>query len=130
MGHQDENNGASRRDFLKLGAATLGSLAAAPSVTKSRPSNPPGGDLHVDNVILIITDSMRRDAESYYGSDWIRTPHLDRFGREAVLFENAFLSSFPTVPCRNDILTGSYTFTYKDWSPIDPDAVTLQKTLK
>ena len=87
------------------------------------------GDLRIDNVILIITDSMRRDALSPYGSDWIRTPHLDRFSRQAVLFENAFLSSFPTVPCRNDILTGRYTFTYKDWSPLDPDAITLQETL-
>jgi arylsulfatase A-like enzyme len=129
MGCQSENTRTSRRGFLKVGAATLGALTATPRVVKTRPPNPPGDDLRVDNVILVVTDSMRRDAVSPYGSDWIRTPHLDRFSRQAVLFENAFLSSFPTVPCRNDILTGRYTFIYKDWSPLDPDAVTLQETL-
>ncbi len=130
MGCQSENTKTSRRGFLQVGAATLGALGVTPRVVKSRPPNPPGGGLRVDNVILIITDSMRRDAVSPYGSGWVRTPHLDRFSGQAVLFENAFLSSFPTVPCRNDILTGRYTFTYKDWSPLDPDAVTLQETLK
>lgn len=124
-----ENTKTSRRDFLKVGAGALSAYAATPRLVKSRPPNPPRGDLRIDNVILIITDSMRRDALSPYGSDWIRTPHLDRFSRQAVLFENGFVSSFPTVPCRNDILTGRYTFTYKDWSPIDPDAITLQETL-
>lgn len=130
MDCQDEKAKTSRRDFLRMGAATLGAVAATPRAVKSLSANPPGGDLRVDNVILIVTDSMRRDALSPYGSDWIRTPHLDRFSRQAVLFDNAFLTSFPTVPCRNDILTGRYTFTYKDWSPIDPDAITLPQTLR
>ena len=125
MKHRRENTKASRRDFLKVGAGALGAYAATPRSMMSHPPSPPAGGLRIDNVILIITDSMRRDALSPYGSDWIRTPQLDRFSRQAVLFENAFLSSFPTVPCRNDILTGRYTFTYKDWSPLDPDAITL-----
>jgi hypothetical protein len=54
----------SRRDFLKAGAASVGGLAvlghplAAPSIAP----RPPAGDLHVDNVILIISDTLRRDA--------------------------------------------------------------------
>jgi len=124
-----QNTKASRRDFLKVGAGALSAYAATPRWVKSHSPNPPAGDLHIDNVILIITDTMRRDALTPYGSDWIRTPQLDRFSRQAVLFENAFLSSFPTVPCRNDILTGRHTFTYKDWSPLDPDAITLPETL-
>lgn len=30
------------------------------------------------NVILIISDTLRRDHLGCYGNDWIRTPHLDR----------------------------------------------------
>jgi arylsulfatase A-like enzyme len=120
----------SRRDFLKLGAAGLG--ASIMPTGPSRAATAPAGkkeDLRVDNVILIITDTMRRDAVSCYGSQWIHTPHLEAFAQKAVIFDNAYLSSFPTVPLRNDILTGRYTFTYKPWSPIDEDAVTLQETL-
>src|SRR5690349_10257000 len=117
---------ASRRDLLKTGAGLIS--ASATAFEGSRPPTP-AADIHVENVILIVTDSMRRDALSHYGSNWIPTPHFDSFGRSAVVFENAFLSSFPTVPCRNDILTGRYTFTYKDWSPLDRDAITLQETL-
>ena len=121
----------SRRDFLKAGAASVGGLAvlghplAAPSIAP----RPPAGDLHVDNVILIISDTLRRDAVSCYGPHWIDTPHLRRFAEHAVIFEKATVSSFPTVPLRNDVLTGRYTFAYKPWAPIDVAEVTLQETL-
>lgn len=92
------------------------------------------------NVILIISDSMRRDCLGCYGApSWasdfstnigrIHTPHLDRFSERALIFDNAFVASFPTVPARNDILTGRYTWTYKPWSPLDEDEITLQEVL-
>ena len=119
----------SRRDFLKLGAGCLGAtvISGAAPHAATRPAT--AGDIHVENVILIISDSLRRDALSCYGSRWVQTPHLGRFAQQAVVFDNAYHSSFPTVPLRNDVLTGRHTFTYKQWSPIDPDAVTLQETL-
>src|SRR5262249_61900421 len=33
-------------------------------------------------------------------------------------------------PCRHDLLTGRYTFTFKEWSPLDRDTVTLQDVLR
>jgi arylsulfatase A-like enzyme len=119
----------SRRDFLKVGAAGLGAAVVPAGAPRAATAAAGTGDIRVDNVILIITDTLRRDALSCYGGHWIQTPHLDGFAQQAVIFENAFHSSFPTVPLRNDILTGRHTFTYKPWSPIDPDAVTLQETL-
>ncbi len=112
-----------------LGTAGLGAAmmpAGAPRVALVPAA---AGDLRVDNVILIVSDTLRRDALSCYPSHWVQTPYLERFAQQAVVFDNAFLSSFPTVPLRNDLLTGRYTFTYKPWSPIDLDAVTLQETL-
>jgi arylsulfatase A-like enzyme len=107
----------------------MGTLATARGEGLSPTLQRKSREIGVNNVILIIMDSMRRDALSLYKGRWIDTPHIDRFAQQAVIFENAFVSSFPTVPLRNDVLTGRYTFTYKDWSPLDEDAVTLQDTL-
>ena len=113
-----------RRRFLQTGAAAAGTLAAV-SKTQGRIRN--NGK---KNVILIISDTMRRDALGCFGGHWIQTPHLDAFAKRAVRCENAFICSFPTVPTRHDILTGRYTFTYKPWSPLDKDTTTLQDVLR
>jgi len=81
------------------------------------------------NVILIISDTFRRDNLSCYGYGEVHTPHLDRFAEKSFVFDRAYCTSFPTVPNRNDILTGRYTFTYKHWAPIDADEVTLTDVL-
>jgi len=119
----------SRRDFLRISATTLGTVAVFHDALSGAPQPLSASSRPVENVILIISDTLRRDALSCYGGNWVHTPHLDRFAEQAVIFDNAFVSSFPTVPLRNDVLTGRYTFTYKGWSPIDADAVTLQETL-
>jgi len=117
----------SRRDFLKTSAGALGAATLARAALRAAPQEVRGGE-RIDNVILIISDTLRRDTLSCYGGSWVHTPHLDRFAQQAVIFDNAFVSSFPTVPLRNDILTGRYTFTYKPWAPLDKDEVTLQET--
>lgn len=81
-------------------------------------------------VILIISDTLRRDHLGLYGNGWIHTPNLDRLAKRSFVFEQAYCASFPTVPNRNDVLTGRYTFTYKPWAPLDPGEVTLQDTLR
>lgn len=117
---------SSRRDFLKTSVGALSGVAVSPLVT---PVAPRAAARDIENVILIISDTLRRDALSCYGGNWIETPHLDRFAQQAVIFENAYVSSFPTVPLRNDLITGRHTFTYKPWAPLDKDAITLQETL-
>src|SRR5436309_11257360 len=90
----------------------------------------------VRNVILIISDSLRRDCVGAYGPPpWFAdraatfTPHLDAFAGRCAVFDRAFSSSFPTVPLRKDVLTGRATFTYKQWAPLDREDATLQETL-
>jgi arylsulfatase A-like enzyme len=116
------SNTFTRRQFLSGAAATL---AAAPALAK-----PLRSSRGKRNVILIISDTMRRDALGCFGGHWIQTPHLDAFAQKAVHFNHAFLCSFPTVCARHDILTGRYTFTYKPWSPLDRDTVTVQDALR
>jgi len=82
------------------------------------------------NIILIMSDTFRRDHLGCYGNDWIRTPNIDRLAKESVVFDRAYTASFPTVPNRRDIVTGRYTFSYSDWSPLPADEVVLAEVLR
>jgi arylsulfatase A-like enzyme len=69
------------------------------------------------NVIVIMSDTFRRDHLAAYGdpAPWVRpghesepfvrTPNLDQLVSEAALFDRFYVSSYPTVPCRYDLLT-------------------------
>jgi len=50
------------------------------------------------NVVVIITDTLRRDYLGLYGNKTVRTPSLDRFSERCVVFDRAYLASFPTMP--------------------------------
>jgi arylsulfatase A-like enzyme len=81
------------------------------------------------NVILIVSDTMRRDHLGAYGNDWIRTPHLDALAATSTVFDRAYAASFPTVPNRFDTMTGRFTFTYFDWAPLPREAVVMSEVL-
>jgi arylsulfatase A-like enzyme len=84
----------------------------------------------VRNVVLIVSDTLRRDHVGCYRASHVRTPHLTRFAERCAVFEQAYSGSFPTVPTRNDLLTGRYTFTYKPWAPLAADDRTLPELLR
>jgi arylsulfatase A-like enzyme len=81
------------------------------------------------NFVVIVSDTFRRDHLGCYGNEWIRTPHLDRFALESVVFDRAYAASFPTVPNRRDVLTGRFTFTYSDWAPLPAEEVVLAQVM-
>ncbi len=81
------------------------------------------------NVILIISDTFRRDHLRCYGNEWIHTPNLDQLAREGMVFDRAYTGSFPTVPHRCDIMTGRFTFTYFEWSRLPDKEVVVSETL-
>lgn len=62
------------------------------------------------NVLLIAIDSLRADHMSCYGYHRLTTPHLDRFARECVLFENTYSAHVPTTPAYASMLTGMDCF--------------------
>lgn len=82
------------------------------------------------NFIFINSDTFRRDHLGCYGNDWIKTPNLDKFAGESVVFDRAYTGSFPTVPNRRDVLTGRYTFTYTDWAPMTSEETVLAQVLR
>jgi arylsulfatase A-like enzyme len=76
-----------------------------------------------------MTDTFRHDNLSCYGPTPVKTPHLDRFAKEAFVFDNAYLGSFPTIPNRLDIMSGRFSFIDHEWCPLPKDVVTLQQIL-
>ena len=81
------------------------------------------------NVLVIVSDTFRRDHLGVYGNPWIRTPYLDAFARSAVVFDGHVISSFPTMPARADILTGTFSYTHMGWEPLPKGLPTLPELL-
>jgi arylsulfatase A-like enzyme len=121
-------NGFTRRDLIRwsgAGAAGAAALAAAgcdlsdgsssnadePQVQKvvAREGDPL-------NVLLIVTDSTRRDFVSlYHGDKLADTPNLDELGKGGLVFDRAVPEAMPTVPARRALLTGTRSFPFRDW---------------
>ena len=60
------------------------------------------------NILFILTDDQRWDALSLAGHRHLRTPNIDRLGREGVYFRNAFCTTSLCSPSRASILSGLY----------------------
>jgi arylsulfatase A-like enzyme len=60
------------------------------------------------NVIVIITDDQRWNAFSLAGHKHLKTPNIDRLGKEGVWFKNAFCTTSLCSPSRASILSGIY----------------------
>ena len=79
------------------------------------------------DVVVIISDTLRRDHLGCYGNKWIRTPQLDRFAKHCVVMDRAYPASFPTMPMRADLMTGKFTLTYLGWAPLPAEEIVLQQ---
>ena len=59
------------------------------------------------NVLLIITDDQGYGDFSIHGNPHLKTPHIDKLGRESVRFERFYVNSF-CAPTRAALLTGRW----------------------
>lgn len=84
---------------------------------------------HVKNVIFIMLDTLQHNYLGCYGNTKVKTPNLDRFARNGILFENAYSEGLPTVPVRRAIMTGRYTLPFGGWQPLAPDDTTITDIL-
>jgi len=77
-------------------------LASAPAATTPVPasSRPP-------NVVIVLTDDQGYGDLGLHGNPWIRTPEMDRLGRESVRLNDYHASPY-CVPTRASLLTGRY----------------------
>jgi arylsulfatase A-like enzyme/tetratricopeptide (TPR) repeat protein len=68
--------------------------------------NPTAPHLKNFNVVLITIDTLRADHLPSYGYTKIRTPNIDRFAAESLVFEDAVAHAPMTLPSHVSILTG------------------------
>ena len=77
-----------------------------------------------------MSDTLRQDHLGCYGNENIITPYIDQFSNSCIKFNRAYATSFPTMPCRADLFTGKYTFTYLGWNPITDEETVLAEILQ
>ncbi|HEY3512628.1 sulfatase-like hydrolase/transferase [Kribbella sp. NPDC051137] len=84
------------------------------------------------NILLVMTDSSRRDTLSCYGAAHAVSPCLDRLAAEGARFEQAHTSAPVCTPARASLLTGTHTPVHgcvENGIARRPDLVTLPKLL-
>lgn len=125
-----------RREFLQKGAQ-LG-LAASPAaslLTSCSGDKSFSTDPDLPNILFITADNLGIGDLSLYGNETVKTPNIDRIGKEGVKFENAFVVSSSCAPSRASFITGQYPHTHgvnalphmlKHWNKfLNPFATTL-----
>jgi choline-sulfatase len=80
--------------------ALFGLLLGSCARDRARPTFPDAP------VILVSIDTLRADRLPLYGYTKIQTPFLDRFAKDAWLFENAYSPCPMTLPAHTTMLTG------------------------
>lgn len=82
---------------------------------------------HPPNVIVVLLDSLNRHLVGAFGGSEFETPHLDRFARSSMCFDNHFVGSLPCMPARHDILVGALDFLWRPWGSIElwEEAITV-----
>jgi len=81
------------------------------------------------NILMLMSDTFRRDNLGCYGDNDVHTENLDRFAVESLVFERAYVGSFPTIPNRADCFTGKFTFPFYPWGPLRRDETVLSQLL-
>ncbi len=90
-----------RLGLLGLSLGALSSLGCGGTGSSGEP-----GPFRNAPIILISVDTLRSDRLPAYGYDKVKTPALDEFRKDAVLFEHAYSHVPLTLPSHATILSG------------------------
>ncbi|AYQ24033.1 MULTISPECIES: sulfatase [Enterococcus] len=82
-------------------------------------------------TILVLMDTLRKDVLSAYNPRTkVKTPNIDAFAADSLVFDNHYIGSTPCMPARRDLMTGRLNFLERSWGPIEPFDVTFPKLLQ
>jgi arylsulfatase A-like enzyme len=84
------------------------------------------------NILVVISDDQSVPHAGCYGNKDIKTPHLDQFAKEGMVFWRAYVTSPQSSPSRASILTGRSpvaTMMTRFGAPLDKSVVTYPEYL-
>jgi arylsulfatase A-like enzyme/Flp pilus assembly protein TadD len=93
--------------WVKKAAAIVALAIAAWALWRTRADSPSPAD---SPIILISIDTLRADRLPAYGYAKVRTPNIDAFAAQSVLFERAYSHAPQTLPAHASILSGTLPF--------------------
>jgi len=114
-----------RRAFLKSTAAFFAVSAVSPNLlaNENKPSSKP-------NIVLIMADDIGYECYGAYGSEFYKTPNIDKLAREGARFDHAYSEPLCT-PSRVKIMTGRYGLrAYTSFYNLDLSQPTFAKMVK
>jgi N-acetylglucosamine-6-sulfatase len=74
------------------------------------------------NIVFILIDDLRWDELGIADHPYIKTPNIDRIGKEGALFRNAFMTTPLCSPSRASFLTGQYAHSHGIVDNVDRSA--------
>ncbi|HSE37957.1 MAG TPA: sulfatase [Blastocatellia bacterium] len=74
------------------------------------------------NIVFVLIDDLRWDELGIAGHPFIKTPNIDRIGKEGAMFRNAFMTTPLCSPSRASFLTGQYAHTHGITDNVDRSA--------
>jgi arylsulfatase A len=114
-----------RRAFLKSTAAffTVSAVSRNLLAKENKPSSKP-------NIVLIMADDIGYECYGAYGSEFYKTPNIDKLAREGARFDHAYSEPLCT-PSRVKIMTGRYGLrAYTSFYNLDLSQPTFAKMVK
>jgi arylsulfatase A-like enzyme len=98
-----------RRRFLGAAGATGATTVLATQLLPAALRKPPARG--TPNLVFFLGEGARWDESSLAGNRLLRTPNIDRIGREGAQFTEAFCINSLCLPARATILSGLYSHT-------------------
>jgi arylsulfatase A-like enzyme len=100
----------SRRTILKYLTGAMGASACGLDALESF-AQQLNSESKKTNIVCIVGEGLRWDEMSSTGNQLLKTPNLDRIGREGCTFRNSFVVNALCLPSRATFLTGMYSHT-------------------
>src|SRR5271166_813176 len=97
-----------RRAVMKYLAGAMGASACGLDTLEAF-ARGLAADTSRPNIVCLVGEGLRWDEFSSSGNKLLKTPNMDRIGREGITFRNAFVVNALCLPSRASILTGLYS---------------------
>ncbi|MCL2057606.1 MAG: sulfatase [Oscillospiraceae bacterium] len=81
------------------------------------------------NILFFVIDTLRYDCVAEKKPPGLKTPAFDRLRERSITFEHAYTNSYPTIPCRKDMVYGTYGDPFNRWHPMDINKRTFPRVL-